>query len=64
MMHGVGKIIILCAGAIYVSTKITKITDLNGIGHKMPLTFIAFSIGALSIIGIPPLGSWSKFYLL
>ena len=66
MMHGVGKItLFFCAGAIYVSTKITKITDLNGIGHKMPLTFIAFSIGALSIIGIPPLGgSWSKFYLL
>ena len=66
MMHGVGKItLFFCAGAIYVSTKITKITDLNGIGHKMPLTFIAFSIGALSIIGIPPLGgSWSKYYLL
>ncbi len=66
MMHGVGKItLFFCAGAIYVSTKITKISDLNGLGHKMPLTFIAFSIGALSIIGIPPLGgSWSKFYLL
>ena len=66
MMHGVGKItLVFCAGAIYVSTKITKISDLNGLGHKMPLTFIAFSIGALSIIGIPPFGgSWSKFYLL
>ena len=66
MMHGVGKItLFFCAGAIYVSTKITKISDLNGLGHKMPLTFVAFSIGALSIIGIPPFGgSWSKFYLL
>ena len=66
MMHGVGKItLFFCAGAIYVSTKITKISDLNGIGYKMPLTFIAFSFGALSIIGIPPFGgSWSKLYLL
>ena len=66
MMHGVGKItLFFCAGAIYVSTKITKISDLNGLGHEMPLTFFAFSIGALSIIGIPPFGgSWSKFYLL
>ena len=66
MMHGVGKItLFFCAGAIYVSAKITKISDLNGIGYKMPLTFIAFSFGALSIIGIPPFGgSWSKFYLL
>ena len=65
-MHGVGKItLFFCASAIYVSTKITKISDLNGLGHKMPLTFFAFSIGALSIIGIPPFGgSWSKFYLL
>ena len=31
----------------------------------MPITFIAFLIGALSIIGLPPLGgSWSKFLLM
>ena len=31
----------------------------------MPLTFIAFFIGSLSIIGVPPMGgSWSKFYLM
>ena len=31
----------------------------------MPITFIAFLIGSLSIIGLPPLGgSWSKFYLM
>jgi multicomponent Na+:H+ antiporter subunit D len=31
----------------------------------MPFTFGAFLIGALSIVGLPPLGgSWSKWYLL
>jgi multicomponent Na+:H+ antiporter subunit D len=31
----------------------------------MPLVFVAFFLGALSIIGIPPLGgSWSKFFLM
>ena len=31
----------------------------------MPLVFIAFTLGALSIIGIPPMGgSWSKFLLM
>ena len=31
----------------------------------MPLTFVAFFIGSLSIIGVPPMGgSWSKFYLM
>ena len=66
MMHGVGKItLFFCAGAIYVCAKITKISDLNGIGITMPFTFVAFAFGALSIIGIPPFGgSWSKFYLL
>ena len=30
----------------------------------MPFTFAAFLIGALSVIGLPPLGgSWSKWYI-
>ena len=44
---------------------ITKISDLDGYGRDMPWLFGAFFLGALSIIGIPPLGgSWSKFYLM
>ena len=66
VMHAAGKItLFFCAGAIYVQSHLTKISDLDGQGREMPWVFAAFFIGALSIIGIPPLGgSWSKFMLM
>ena len=65
-MHAFGKItLFMCAGAIYVATHKTNISQMNGLGRAMPVTYIAFLIGALSIIGLPPLGgSWSKWYLM
>lgn len=64
--HAFGKItLFMCAGSIYVATKKTEVSDMQGLGRAMPFTFIAFGIGALSIIGLPPLaGSWSKWLLL
>jgi len=66
VMHALGKItLFFCAGAIYTVTHKTEINQLDGLGRVMPFTFGAFLIGALSIIGLPPLGgSWSKWYLL
>ena len=66
VMHAAGKItLFFCAGAIYVQAHLTKVSDLDGQGHEMPWVFAAFFVGALSIIGIPPLGgSWSKFMLM
>ena len=65
-MHAVGKItLFMCAGAIYVATHKTEISDMAGLGRVMPFTFGAFFIGALSIIGLPPMGgAWSKFTLI
>ena len=38
---------------------------MDGLGRAMPFTYGAFLIGALSIIGLQPLGgSWSKWYLM
>ena len=64
-MHAFGKItLFFCAGAIYVATHKTEISDMRGIGRTMPFTTLAFMIGALSVIGLPPMGgSWSKWYL-
>ena len=64
-MHAVGKItLFFCAGAIYVATHKTEISDMTGIGRSMPITMFAFLLGSLSIIGLPPFGgSWSKWYL-
>jgi multicomponent Na+:H+ antiporter subunit D len=65
VMHAFGKItLFFCAGAINVALHKTEISDMRGIGRQMPVTMAAFVIGALSVIGVPPLGgSWSKWYL-
>ncbi len=64
--HAVGKItLFMCAGAIYVATGVQNISDMRGLGKRMPLVFIAFFIASLSIIGIPPLaGDWPKYELM
>jgi multicomponent Na+:H+ antiporter subunit D len=55
----------MCAGAIYVATGATNISDMRGLGRRMPWVFIAFLVASLSIIGIPPMaGAWPKYELL
>jgi multicomponent Na+:H+ antiporter subunit D len=63
--HAFGKItLFFAAGAIMVAAHKTEVSELAGLGYRMPLTFTAFTIGALSIIGLPPFaGLWSKWYL-
>jgi multicomponent Na+:H+ antiporter subunit D len=63
--HAVGKItLFFCAGAIIVTAHKTEVSELDGLGRKMPYTMAAFFVGALSIIGLPPTGgSWSKWLL-
>jgi multicomponent Na+:H+ antiporter subunit D len=54
----------LSAGSIIYSTGKRKLVDLDGIGFKMPITLITFSIAALGMIGIPGIsGFMSKIYL-
>ena len=65
VMHAVGKItLFFCAGAIYVGAHKKNISDMRGLGRAMPLTFAAFLVASISIIGLPPGGgSWSKMVL-
>jgi len=64
--HAFGKItLFFAAGAIYVASKKTEVYQLRGIGRRMPWTMAAFSIGALSMIGVPPTAGFvSKWYIL
>jgi multicomponent Na+:H+ antiporter subunit D len=66
VMHAFGKItLFFCAGAIYVAAHKSEIPQMDGLGRKMPITFFAFFLGALSVIGAPPLGGfWSKWNLM
>jgi multicomponent Na+:H+ antiporter subunit D len=64
--HAVGKItLFFAAGAIYTAAHKTEVSELDGIGRRMPWTMAAFSIAALSMIGLPPaVGFISKWYML
>ncbi len=64
-MHAFAKItLFFAAGAILVAANKSNVSDMGGLGRAMPITFGAFLIGSLSIIGLPPFGGmWSKWYL-
>jgi multicomponent Na+:H+ antiporter subunit D len=55
----------LGAGAFIYKANLWNIADLRGMGRKMPWTSAAFTIAALSMIGVPPtVGFASKVYLI
>jgi multicomponent Na+:H+ antiporter subunit D len=64
--HAFGKItLFFAAGSIYTAAHKTEISQLDGIGRRMPWTMGAFAIGALSMIGVPPAAGFiSKWYML
>lgn len=66
VMHAFAKItLFFAAGAILVAAHKTKVSELDGLGRAMPITFATFLVASLSIIGLPPLGgAWSKWYLV
>ncbi len=52
--HAVCKsLLFLTSGAMISATGKEKIEDLSGIGKKMPLTMLGFTIGSLGLVGIP-----------
>ena len=64
--HAFGKItLFFAAGAIYTAAHKTEVSQLNGIGRRMPWTMGAFGVGTLSMIGLPPAAGFvSKWYLV
>jgi multicomponent Na+:H+ antiporter subunit D len=64
--HALGKItLFFAAGAVYTAAHKTEVSQLDGLGRRMPWTFAAFGIGALSMIGLPPAAGFvSKWYLV
>jgi multicomponent Na+:H+ antiporter subunit D len=64
--HAFSKItLFFCAGAIYVATHKKNISEMSGLGRAMPITFGAFALASLSMIGAPPVAGFiSKWYLL
>jgi len=64
--HAFGKItLFFAAGAVYTAAHKTEVSQLDGVGRRMPWTFAAFGIGALSMIGLPPAAGFvSKWYMI
>jgi multicomponent Na+:H+ antiporter subunit D len=64
--HALGKItLFFCAGAIYTAAHKTEVSQLAGIGRRMPWTMAAFTVGALSLIGVPPAAGFvSKWFII
>jgi multicomponent Na+:H+ antiporter subunit D len=63
--QGIMKItLFFCAGCIEKTYGVHRITDLNGIAGRMPLTMAAFTLAAFGMIGLPPMAGFvSKWYL-
>lgn len=64
--HGLAKAcFFLCAGAFIYKTGYRRLEDLKGAGQQMPWTCGAFSLAALSVVGIPPTSGFiSKWYFI
>jgi multicomponent Na+:H+ antiporter subunit D len=53
-----------CAGNLAETLGVHAVSELGGTGRRMPLTMAAFTVGALGMIGLPPLAGFvSKWYL-
>lgn len=63
--HAFIKIVLFfCAGSILIASGKTKVSEIRGIGRKMPVTMTCFAIASLSLVGIPPTNGFvSKWYL-
>ena len=64
--HAFGKItLFFAAGAIYTASHKTQVSELDGVGRRMPWTLAAFAVASLSMIGLPPtVGAISKWYIV
>ncbi|MBN1467069.1 hypothetical protein JXA02_15040 [candidate division KSB1 bacterium] len=64
--HTLGKgLLFLAAGYMIVRSGSMEITSFAGMAKRMPLTSLAFTIGAFSLVGLPPfIGFPGKFLIV
>jgi proton-translocating NADH-quinone oxidoreductase chain M len=63
--HAIMKgLLFLCVGAFIYRSETRSLGELAGIGRKMPLTAVIFTIGALAIAGVPPLNGFMSEFII
>jgi hydrogenase-4 component D len=64
--HGFAKsTLFLCAGAVAYATGTRSISQLSGLGRKLPVVGLSFFVGVLAVTGIPPFACfWSKWFII
>ncbi len=63
--QGLMKItLFFCAGNLASELHVHRVDEVRGVGRRLPWTMVAFTIGALGMIGIPPIAGFvTKWYL-
>ena len=65
MQHAASKgCLFLVAGVFIYKLGVRNVTDLKGIGRRMPVTMWCFTIASLSLVGIPPLGGFVSKWVI
>jgi formate hydrogenlyase subunit 3/multisubunit Na+/H+ antiporter MnhD subunit len=54
----------MSAGLVYAALGHDRIADLAGVGRLMPLSIVAFALGGISLVGLPPSGGFLAKWLL
>ena len=64
--HAIFKaLLFLCSGSVEYATGTRRLTELGGLGRRMPVTGACLRVGTLAISGVPPLnGFWSKLIII
>ncbi|CAI48506.1 Mrp-type sodium/proton antiporter system subunit D1 [Natronomonas pharaonis DSM 2160] len=64
--HAFSKLtLFLCAGALYVELDVKYISEMAGVGKRMPVTMGAFGLASFSMAGIPLMAGFvSKWHLI
>ncbi len=54
----------LAIGAVKRQTGTSKMSELGGVIHKMPITYLVYLIAIISMAGIPPMGGFISKWLI
>ncbi|MBQ9251885.1 MAG: proton-conducting membrane transporter [Clostridia bacterium] len=65
LFHSTIKItLFMTAGVVISKTGLSHVSDLKGLGKRMPLVLVLFTLVSLGLIGIPPTGGFvSKWFI-